>query len=238
MQNISFTVDKQKLVGTLQYPEIVKEQNPAILFIHGWKSSQRRNIERAKLLVEAGFICMTFSLRGHGDSEGDRGVLSREDYLNDVIAAYDFFIKQPNVNSEKIGLIGASFGGYLAVLLTGRRDVEWLVLQAPANYPDEGFSEPKPDDSSLLNEWRSKAHNVSDVLSLQAMKNYKNETLIIESENDSWVPVKTVHNYRDVIDDPNNLTYFLLKDADHGLRIESTHVEYLNILTRWFSSKI
>jgi cephalosporin-C deacetylase-like acetyl esterase len=42
MKKVSFTVAGQKIVGTLQFPEQIKEKNPAILIIHGWNSAQIR----------------------------------------------------------------------------------------------------------------------------------------------------------------------------------------------------
>src|SRR5581483_10888284 len=99
MQDVTYTVEGQTLHGSLLYPEKVKPKNPAILFLHGWKSSQKRHIERAKHLVALGFVCMTFDLQGHGESEGDRAILSIENYLSDVIAAYDFLKKQKDVDA-------------------------------------------------------------------------------------------------------------------------------------------
>ncbi|MGI8420594.1 MAG: alpha/beta hydrolase family protein, partial [Candidatus Levyibacteriota bacterium] len=154
MKPVSFEVDGQKLTGTLFYPEQIKTKNPAILFLHGWKSSQKRMIPRAQQLAKLGFICLSFNLRGHGDSEGDRKILSRKDYVDDVIAAYDFLVQQAHVDKERMGIICTSFGAYLGSILTSKRKVKWLVLHAPAGYPDEGFTDPKPEDSSWTIPWR------------------------------------------------------------------------------------
>ncbi|HSX09791.1 MAG TPA: alpha/beta fold hydrolase [Candidatus Saccharimonadales bacterium] len=136
MKKITFTVDAQTLVGNILFPESLKSKNPALLFLHGWKSSQGRHIERAKKLVALGFICMTFDLKSHGKSDGDRSMLSIKDYLDDVIAAYDFLKMQKHVDPDRIGIVGSSFGGYLGSLLTEKCPVKWLALQAPANYPE------------------------------------------------------------------------------------------------------
>jgi len=80
MKKITFTVDGETLVGNILFPESLKSKNPALLFLHGWKSSQVRHLERAKELVALGFICMTVDMRSHGESDGDRSMLSNKTY--------------------------------------------------------------------------------------------------------------------------------------------------------------
>src|SRR3989344_2150602 len=112
----------QNLAVTLIKPEKnFKDPLPALIFIHGWGSDQTGNIERAKELSKLGFVCLTFDLRGHGESDATINQFSRKDHLEDCLTAYDFLISQPGVNPEKIGVIGASYGGYLGVILTMHR---------------------------------------------------------------------------------------------------------------------
>lgn len=238
MQKISFTVDGQKLIGTLLYPKKVKQKNPAILFLHGWKSRQKRHIERALHLVELGFICMTFDLRGHGESEGDRTQLSIKNYLTDVVAAYDFMTEQNNVDSDQIGVVGSSFGGYLGILLTRKRSVKWLALQAPANYPDKNFEDPKPDDPSPIFPWRAEPKAYNEVRSLKSIHEYQHKVLLVESEDDEFIPHQTIENYKNALKDKSNITYFFIKNGDHGLRSGNSNEQYMHILREWFKDKI
>lgn len=191
MQNVSFTVDGQNVVGTLQYPQEIKDKNPAIIMVHGWMSSQKRNVLYAQELNKLGFIVMTFDLRSHGESEGERSKLSREDYMKDLIAAYDFLIAQKDVDPERVGIIGSSFGSYLATILTTKRNIKWLALRVPANYPDVGFDEPQVKFANAkTTAWRSEKLESDATISLRAVGEYKNDILIIESENVIYVRIK------------------------------------------------
>src|SRR5882757_5251045 len=98
MQEISFEVDGQQLFGSLIYPEKKENTNPAILFLHGWMSKRTRSTSYAQEISEHGYVCLTYDMRSHGESEGDRKVLSRQDYLNDAKAAYDFLKSQAGVD--------------------------------------------------------------------------------------------------------------------------------------------
>ena len=71
-----------------------------------------------------------------------RGV-TREDNLRDVLAAYDVLVGHPAVDPGAMAIIGSSYGGYLAALLSALRPVRWLALRAPALYRDEDWDVPK-----------------------------------------------------------------------------------------------
>ena len=52
--------------------------------------------------------------------------------MRDLLAAYDFLAALRNVDSDSIAVVGSSYGGYLAALLTALRPVKWLGLRVPA----------------------------------------------------------------------------------------------------------
>ncbi|MGI8420160.1 MAG: alpha/beta hydrolase family protein [Candidatus Levyibacteriota bacterium] len=165
---ITSAMTGESLEGTLVTP--VQSNGKAVLFIHGWRSNEFGYIHRAKALADIGYICFAFSLRGHGGSDGDIRKLTRQDFINDVTDAYDFLAKQNSVNPDEIGIVSASFGGYLSALLTKRRQVRWLALRAPANYPDNGFEDiPQnkyPYESTSTEGWRKQKldHNATEAL--------------------------------------------------------------------------
>jgi hypothetical protein len=160
MQEIKIPARERVLSGNLfPAPEGGVVKKPAALLLHGWQSSQIRMFSTAEMLSSrSGMTCLTVDLRAHGKSEGVLGGFSSKDFLDDVLAAYDFLAAQPNVDSSRIGVIGTSFGGYLAALLSSKRNVAWIVLHVPADYPDETFNTPKIpisiQDRLKVDEWR------------------------------------------------------------------------------------
>ncbi len=238
MEHLTFQVDGQKLSATIQYPQDIKEKNPAIIFVHGWMSSQRRNILYAQELNKLGYICMTFDLRSHGESEGERGKLSREDYMDDMTAAYDLLLSQKGVDPERIGVIGSSFGSYLAAILSAERAIKWLVLRVPANYPDEGFDQPQVKFANRkTTEWRKEKLSLEATASLRALHTFKNDMLIIESELDELCPHQTMENYMNAITDKKKLTHKVIKGADHSLKSEKFRSVFISIITEWFGER-
>lgn len=238
MHKITFTVDGQELQGTLFYPEKLKPKNPAILFLIGWKSEQKRHFDKAETLAKLGFICMTFDPRSHGESQGDRDSLTINDYLTDAITAYDYLKNLKEVDSEKIGVVGASFGGYLACLLSSKRIIKWLVLTAPANYFNKCLDLPKIDDDEKILLWREKKLAYKESISFEAVHNFTNDLLIVELELDTQVPHQTVENYRNAVKDPSKLTFKVIFGSNHWMREGDAKKVYLHILTDWFKDKI
>lgn len=241
MQKISFTVDGLNLSGTIFSPPNPKEKNPAILFVHGWMSSQESALERAEALSKLGYVCMTFSMRGHGESEGDLKKILRREFLDDVIAAYDFLSQPSNVDSNNISVAGASFGAYLASVLTSKRKVKNIVLRVPANYPDESFEKPQFlfSGNDIPSELKPKFTNLdNDTLAINALKNFNGDVLVVESENDDIIPHSTVQGFIEAIHDKSKVQYVLMKGADHSIKDEKNRAIYSKILIDFFQNKL
>lgn len=241
MEEVVYKIDGQKITGHVIYPTTIQEKHPAILFIHGWLSNERGYIIRAKALAELGFIGMTINLRGQGKSEGDLNVLSRNDFTNDIVTAYDFLGKHKHVDATNISVVGASFGAYLGTMLSTKRNVKNLVLRVPANYPDQDANIPHIHATSHKNpevaNWRKQKLTPKDSLALEAISKYHNPVLIIESENDTVIPHQAVQNYIDSISETSLLTYKFMEKTSHNLETESQQKEFIDILKEWFENK-
>ena len=82
-------------------------------------------------LVQRSFACLRFNFRGVGQSTGsfDRGIREQDD----IVAAYNFVSSESNIDSGKIGLVGYSFGGMVAMNAMGRlTGIRSTVLVSPA----------------------------------------------------------------------------------------------------------
>ena len=182
-----------------------------------------------------GFIFLTFDMRGHGKSPGEFEKLSRKDFVDDVVAAYDFLVEQEGVDKDNINVLGSSFGGYLASLLTKERGVSRLMLRVPADYPDEGFEMPKVESSDDDKaEWRAQVREWKETAALRALHHFHGEVLLIESEKDESIPPQTVKNYKNAVEAEGQVTYMLMKDAPHSLRDRpDLQREFEKILVDW-----
>src|SRR5262249_13203503 len=122
---LEIAVGDQHIAGTLVTPGTLI---PGVLFVHGWGGSQQQYVARAREVAALGCICLTFDLRGHMRTLDLQKTVTREDNLNDILAAYDVLLRQRGVDASAIAVVGSSYGGYLATILTTLRPVRWLVL--------------------------------------------------------------------------------------------------------------
>jgi uncharacterized protein len=237
MQHVSFSIDTQLIHGTL-FTNKISSPTPAVLFIHGWTSNESGYAPRAEAITNLGHTCLTFNLRGHGSSDGKLEQFSRADHLRDAIAAYDFLASQPYVDPHAISVVGASYGGYLASLLTAQRPIISLVLRAPALYPDEQFTSPT---LSLIKEniqiYRQKHLTYRDNKALQAIHSFSGKILLIESQQDETIPKETIQNYIQAVMRPTQLVHSVIPDADHRLSTNTAKQQFIDVLVDWFKNK-
>ena len=120
-QAIGFTSDGLALKGFLHQPQAAGKR-PGLVLCHGFGGSCRGagHPELAQALEQAGYAVMRFDFRGCGQSEGRRGDVIVDEEIADLRHAIDFLQTQPRVDAARIGVIGASLGGSVAIEVAAR----------------------------------------------------------------------------------------------------------------------
>jgi pimeloyl-ACP methyl ester carboxylesterase len=97
------------------------ERRAAFLVLHGFGSNCESPsvIQPARVLSEFGYVTLRFDMRGCGKSEGEFGRVICLEQVEDLGNALDFLARHPAVNPDRIGVIGSSFGGAVAVYAGG-----------------------------------------------------------------------------------------------------------------------
>lgn len=149
-RDVTFASGDLSLAGTLRLPDTDESSYPAVLFIHGSGPVDRDgsavNLETGAVVMEldiyrqlavavsdVGFASFRFDKRGVGESQGDATLASRADLLDDARAAIQALREQPEIDPNRIILIGHSEGSYLAPALAGEDgDIAGIVLLAGA----------------------------------------------------------------------------------------------------------
>lgn len=135
--------DGVKIVGS--YFEARKPNSPAVLLLHQWQSDRHSYDDFAKQMQTRGINVLSIDGRGFGDStknaDGASVTAGRTNadvkaMLGDVDAAFRFLSMRPNVNSKRVGIVGASYGSSLAIIYAaGHPDVQAVALLSPGlNY--------------------------------------------------------------------------------------------------------
>ncbi|MGH6747274.1 MULTISPECIES: alpha/beta hydrolase family protein [unclassified Novosphingobium] len=233
---VTLTVADETIDGTVLTPA---KLTPGVLFIHGWGGCQEQDLVRAEEIAQLGCICFTFDLRGHARHDDQRDSVTRSDGLADVLAAYDFLARQEGIDASAIAVVGTSYGGYLATLLTAERPVSWLALRVPALYPDSHWDVPKALlDRAEIDRYRSHFRTGHQDRALAACERFAGDVLIVESEFDDYVPHPAISSYMAAFRNSRSLSYRVLKGADHALKDESQRKGYNNLLIAWIEEMV
>jgi dienelactone hydrolase len=230
---IDIAVDGQHIEGTLFAASTMV---PGVLLVHGWDGSQEQYLARAREIAALGCVCLTFDLRGHARHAAQRLEVTREDNLRDVLAAYDALVSHPSVDPLAVAIVGSSYGGYLAALVSALRPVRWLALRAPALYRDREWDTPKGKLSRTdLVAYRRSLVGPKDNRALAACAAFAGDVLIVESEEDQTVPHPVVENYLAAFKRVRSVTYRVLSGADHALSSQESRRAYGALLVSWIT---
>jgi pimeloyl-ACP methyl ester carboxylesterase len=170
-------------------PEPAPKRAAGLLFVHGLRSSQSSYIARAELVAaQAEVVCLAFDLAGHGTSGGVLAELRPRDHLADISVAYDYLAGLEQVDGDRIGLCGASYGGYLAALFVAERPVKRLLLRAPAVYADDAVELP-------IGEWHGAQPGRPAAVAFERLHAFPGDVLVVESELDTVIPRSLIDRY-------------------------------------------
>lgn len=134
-EQVEFKNQGEKIFGMIHHPTD-KKKAPAVLFCHGLGGQKigkhRMYVLLAELLAKAGIASLRFDFRGSGDSEGNFSDMTLAGQVDDALEAFEFLVKQPNIDTNHIGIFGRSFGGAIAVMAAHRfGHVKSIALWAP-----------------------------------------------------------------------------------------------------------
>ena len=90
------------------------EKKPTIILVHGWSRNVDRVMSFIKQLHPAGYNLLAFDSRCHGKSDNDK-FSSMVKFTEDIRSAIDYSVKLPNVDTNRIGLLGLSIGGAASI---------------------------------------------------------------------------------------------------------------------------
>ncbi len=103
------TADGLTLVGWY----VPSRNGAAIIALHGSGGNRTGTLEHAAMLARHGYGVLLLDLRGHGDSGGH--VALGWDANLDIDAALAYLRSRPDVDRERIGALGLSMGGEVAM---------------------------------------------------------------------------------------------------------------------------
>ncbi|MBI4175984.1 MAG: alpha/beta fold hydrolase [Candidatus Aenigmarchaeota archaeon] len=178
---------KQKLSAVLHTPD--RKTSSIVIMAHGFaadKDEKGTFVELAGMLCKAGLAVLRFDFAGYGDSQGSPADTTITNEVDDLGSAIKYARKR---KYRKVGILGASFGGTIAIISAATESVDCLLVWNPVVYVQKSLGE-------LAGKYPVKKTKVTknffqdirkyDVLS--SAKRIDKPLFILHGESDSLIP--------------------------------------------------
>jgi fermentation-respiration switch protein FrsA (DUF1100 family) len=104
---------------------------PGVVLCHGWRRSRAELLPQAGFLHRAGYAVLMFDQRHRGESDGTAITMGLRE-RGDALGALDELCGRPEVDSERIALLGMSMGAVVSILVAaGDQRVRAVVAECP-----------------------------------------------------------------------------------------------------------
>lgn len=213
---------------------------PAVIFVHGWNGTQEFDLGHVRDAAGLGCAVLALDLRGHDHADVRHTRVSREDNLRDLLSAYDWLVAREDVDARAVGVVGFSYGAYLAMILSSLRRVQWLALRSPALYPDEGWNVPKHelDERVAVDAYRRRVQDADSDRALRACAAFEGDVLLVGSECDDVLPPQVKCSYAAALRRANSVTTRTIAGADHALSMPAFRRDWSELLEAWLREMI
>ena len=231
-QGVTFTNSSgRKLHGVLA---IAADNSPLVIICHGYASNtnSKTRVELSHQLLQKNISSFGFDFTGCGESEGELHELTLTQGLDDLTAAYNYVKNLKNIGGSRLGLIGSSFSGSVAVLFAAANDVKVLALKSPVSDYNQIKEVPLVAKSKQQKFFDDSAKY--DIYA--AAEKIKVPVIIVHGSRDTDVPVQqSVKLFEHLTCEKK---FEIIKDADHRYSDEKHFSQLLSFLSKWFSEHL
>ena len=109
--------DGMKLAGWF----IPGENDAVIIMQHGYKSTRSELLNEAEMMHRHGYNVLVTSIRAHDESDGELITLGVYE-VQDMEAWYQYLLTRNNIDPDKIGILGNSYGGMLSIQFASQNE--------------------------------------------------------------------------------------------------------------------
>ena len=207
VERVTIPFEGKEIVGYLRLPRNAKKL-PLVFFwggVDAWKEDEHELIEG---FLENGWGCFVFDIPGTGECP----ILASSNAERVFSAALDYLQRRPEIDPERIAIMGISFGGYWAVKMAY---VENQRLKAAVNwgggahlYFQPEWQKKTLEESEYLTDWFEAqaalygVHTLADYLEAASKLSLQTQGLLgkpsapllsVQGKYDSLIPISDIY---------------------------------------------
>lgn len=117
------------------------DNQAVIIYVHGHTRNKSVYLSEAIMLNEGGFGALLLDLRNSGESEGDLTTFGLMEAL-DIQGAVDYLKTRPEIDPNRIGIMGTSMGGSTTILAASQiPELRSVVVQSTFTSLEDNINE-------------------------------------------------------------------------------------------------
>lgn len=232
---VTFYAERQRIVGNLHLPF---RHAPCVVALHGLESSKDSGkwpLVAARLYDE-GIACLRFNFRGCGTdperSEGAFEDVSLTGRIRDYRAALQFLQATGKVDLRRLGVLGSSFGGMVALAAETTGIKALVVLSTPYTIPGPRRA---VGGYYLLPSGRRLKHDFYKDLRTYDLREAVRRApplLVLHGSADELVPAEHARKLYEAAQEPKRLE--ILPGADHVFSRSEDLNRAIELSVEWF----
>ncbi len=219
-ESLTLVSGGKKIFGILHRP-VTQQRVPVVLMCHGFAGTKvgrfRMYVRLSEALCKVGIASLRIDFRGCGDSEGSFIDTTLEGQVEDALKGLQFLREHPQIDTDRIGILGRSLGGPVAVMVARRaKDIRSLALWAAVYHGDPWKTTWEENAKKLAGTPAANApfvfqgHLTNPLLFLQLLQlNMKNELAAL-----SHIPFLCAHSDKDEVVNPSHAHFY--REARNG----------------------
>ncbi len=215
---------------------------------HGLESSKDGDkwLALAPRLYDAGFASLRFSYRGCGEgedkSEGEFDGTTLTGRISDYRAATDF-LQEAKIDIARLGVIGSSFGGMVALAAREERIKAIVTLATPSHIPfqSEGKAA-RAIEIGYIELGSGKRLKIGFYLDLlrynidDEVKKIHHPLLVVHGSQDDVVPVADANTLYSLANEPKRLE--IIDGANHAFDNPEHLDRIIGLSLEWFKAHL
>ena len=140
-RSVTYFSEGERVSGVVYLPQTATEPNgrmPGVVLCHGFTGIKELILpDYARGFARAGLAALAFDYRGFGESGGPRGWLLAQRQIEDVRNSLTFMETLPEVDPQRLGLWGTSYGA-ANVIVAAAADTRVRCVAAQVGFADGG----------------------------------------------------------------------------------------------------
>lgn len=240
-ETVTFTSEDNVTLSGWYIPS---RNRAAVILLHGYGANRLEMLTRAEFLARHGYGVLLYDLRGHGESGG---TLRTNGWLDvkDVTAALGFLHNQEDIDLDRIGILGFSVGGQVALRAAAQNELlravvadgPSLVKTEDAPPPNSLFEHVNPVVTRMIDrvfEWRIGATAPLGVV--EAMPEIAPRAVLLIATGQDAMELRIAQNYYEHAGDPKTL--WQIPEAGHGRGLLARPDEYEQTVITFFNQSL